>query len=356
MDGVASPDTWSERVRCRAPSEYSDKPMSEDSLTLEPLTIPTRSIEGYHPCNTCKGLAPPGERTCGRCPQRRASDSEIQDSTVVIGEGDDMTTVVNLPQCRRDTCRRYLYPSKTNPPRYLATEPGVLCYECHRDSSGRTVKCACRNHRGDKPVPVELTDQFAMTSTAKRTFGDVYFGSVCYACALKYSLQTREQWLFDHGDVNPETGECIPALQQTGELTIQGDPLSGLGPVWHPVEALYTRDGTTHAHEAIVEPIRYIYWRRGNNPCRAILGDYYADGSRERARGIVWLPSLNAECDRITDLGNGRKRSPVHSVGLLYVRCVARATSTLGAYVVLRKHHPDLSPSEWLQYCRETGE
>lgn len=321
--------------------------MSEETLTLEPISVPARSAEGYHPCNLCKGLAPPHERTCGRCPQRRASDAEINDA---MERGEE------LPLCRRETCRRPLFCSKTNPPRYLATEPGVLCYECHRDSSGRTVKCACRNHRGDKPVPVELTDQFAMTSTAKRTFGDVYFGAVCYTCALKYGLQTREQWLFDHGDINPETGECIPAIQQTGELTIHGDPLAGLGPVWHPVEALYTRDGTTHAHEAIVEPIRYIYWRRGNNPCRAILGDYYADGSQERTRGIVWLPSLNAECDRITDLGNGRKRSPVHSVGLLYVRCVARATSTLGAYVVQRKNHPELSTAEWLQYCRETGE
>jgi len=318
-----------------------------DILTLELPSVPSRPIECYHPCNACKGLAPPEHRTCGRCPQRRATDTEINDSQE---RGEE------LPLCRRETCRRPLKCSTTNPPRFLDTEPGVLCYECYKESTKHAVKCQCPKHRGPVHVAVEITDKFALRSSAKRTEGDIHFATVCYACALRYSLQTRAEWLFEHGDYDPSTGEVIPAIQQTGPLIMESDPFALMGPVWQPTEATYLRDGNTYTHEAIVDPIRYLYWRRGNRPCRALVCDYKADGSKALTRGVVWLPSLNAECDRLTELGDRRKRSPVYSVGLLYVRCVARATESIGAYVVQRSKHPDLSDAEWLQYCRETGQ
>lgn len=288
-----------------------------------------------------------GYRTCGRCPQRRATQAEV-DEAVARGE--------ELIFCKRFSCSKPLKVSEIEPPRY-----DVLCLECYKESktrngNERNAPCGFPKHHGPKQCPVEYLTRCAVKSTARASFGVIRFPLVCPNCMDRYKLQSKEEWFYDHSDYDPESGEIIPPLEQTGELRFYQDTPKVHDNAWAPESANVVRDGNANPRWVVMDPIRYIYWRVKGEPKRAITADYIADGSKSLVRGTVWLPSLNKILDALTDLGKGRGHTPISLLGKVYVRAIQTRTDTIGAYVVLQRDHGDMTFNEWLQYCHETGE
>lgn len=299
-------------------------------------------------CPRCPGMiTDEGYRTCGRCPQRRATDTEVNDAQERSEE---------LQRCKRESCGAYLKVSETDPPRVE-----VLCLECYKESKTKTGKernkpCGYPKHKGAKEFPVEYLTKCAVKSTARTSFGVVRFPLVCPNCMDRYRLQSKEDWFYDHSDYDPESGEIIPPLEQTGELHLYQETPRIYDNTWAPESVTVTRDGSAYPRWVVMDPVRFIYWRIKGKPHRAITADYLADGSKAMVRGTVYLPSLNKALDAITDLGKGRGHSSIARLGKVYVRAIRTNTETIGAYVVLQRDHSDMSFSEWLQYCHETGE
>lgn len=312
-----------------------------------PLYDPTAS--GYAVCQ-CGNQRLIARRYCGQCPQRRASDTEAFEAY----ERNEL-----LQSCKR--CGHAIMLSTLNPPDFVdGNYMPVLCYECRIACKSERVRCAHPSHGA--MVPTVNTDTYKLVSNARKTQGRIYFATACHSCAIKHKLQTREEYLFENADIDPNTGEVLPMREQTGTLTLQADPLAQYGAVWAPERQYRYANGNITRPCAVIVPYRYVYFRTGNTPCRALLCEWSECGTKTHNSGTVWCPALNARLDERTSLGvNSRKRAAVASVGILYCRIIGESEGgALQVYTTFRQDYlrdnPDSDIAEWIQWSHETGE
>lgn len=295
----------------------------------------------------CGKQKPRESRSCGECPQRRASlDEEAYYSE--LGRP--------LPECYR--CGSPVMPA-IGPTAPASDKLGsLLCLQCARN---RQVRCECPKHAGGKLVHEHRAAPCAWVSRKYNTRETVSKILVCDTCARRHNLMPWEEYCAkaagynEHGEVNLLPGE-------SGRLRLEGDPFrdwGGESGLWSPARG---SAGTWIVVEG--KPVRpwvcflpnaFKFFQRGSRSHRVVAGVRYNPTNLLSADlCTVWHSGVNAYLDELLDPSRTGHPLSIRSVGWLYVRVLGTVGDTSKHDLYFSRYSEEgksLSLHQWVSAC-----
>lgn len=291
------------------------------------------------------------QRNCGQCPQRRASEAEI-DAASEQGK--------ELPPCVKCGALLTLAIGATAPS--PEASHALTCLECQRN---KQEACQCPKHIGGKLVPAIAVSAYSWQSRSYRSKDTVSKLRCCVKCAMKYRLQTWLEYSESQRSIDHETGEVLPLFGTSGALKLESDPFyqyGGFSRVWCCSRGA---KGTWRVVNGVAErpwiaflPHEFAYARiRGVNTRYIVATEYDPHTIAAEKRRAVLHSSINSELDKLLKPEGSQYSLNVASLGWCYARVCGLApgsSETHHVYLSLYRDHEGVSLSEWIRDCHAT--
>jgi hypothetical protein len=178
---------------------------------------------------------------------------------------------------------------------------------------------------------------------------------------VRFALKLRDQWLYEHGDVDPSTGEIIPAIRQESLLLEPSLPFPADSFIWKPESVTITVNGRLESQWILFLPEKFYYFQHRGNRCRAIGAQIVAHNGKfdngATVRGIVWCAGANTSLDEVSTIGKYQREKP-YNIGLTYARLISQSEG--GAFEVFISRFDTQTEfetrEEWLRHCHSREE
>mgnify|MGYP006271704407 CR=1 FL=1 len=310
-----------------------------------------KGIDTITPWSVCYcGKQKPREaRSCGECPQRRAS---LAEETYAYERGNP------LPSCFR--CDSAIMPA-IGP---CAPSPdklhGLLCLECARN---RQVRCECPKHNGNKLVHEHRASPCAWVSRKYNTRETVSKLLICETCARRHNLLTWQDYCAKAVGYD-ENGEVRLLQGESGRLRLEGDPFKDFGGeahLWSPARGItgtwVVVDGVPVRPWVCFLPNSFRFFQRGSRSHRIVTGVRYNPANLLSADlCTVWHSGVNAYIDTLLDPSRSGHALSIRSVGWLYVRVCGVVGDTSKHDLYFSRYSDDgegLSLHQWVSKCHK---
>ena len=297
----------------------------------------------------CGKQKPRDARSCGECPQRRAS---LEEEAYAYEVGHP------LPECYR--CGHSVKPAIGNTAPSPDKLGSLLCLHCARN---RQARCECPKHAGNKLVHEHRAAPCAWVSRKHATRDTVSRLIVCDTCARRHNLMPWQEYCAKAAGYD-ENGEVRLLQGETGKLRLEGDPFANFGGesgLWSPARG---SAGTWIVVEG--KPVRpwicflpnaFKFFQRGARNHRVIAGVRYNPVDLLSANlCTVWHSGVNAYLDTLLDPSRTGHALSIRSIGWLYVRVCGTVGDTSRHDLYFSRYSEEgqgLSLHQWVAKCHK---